>query len=516
VAAAALLATLALGVAASPADAHTAAVTGKAVCDTTSGDWAVTWTVTNDFPAEVTLEKVVSAPDGSPVKDLPPTIKAAPKGGHTGITATQAVPGSSSSARLAFTATWYKGPGSGDDFSRTAEATVTFDGTCGTTPTPGSDRKCVSAKDAKYEHEFDGRKGTAVVRVAGELPLCEGVEQDFALASYTAPAGKFSLPQYLYNSDVGTLTAKTRQIELSVDVPPCFYQVDLVWGGDVLKKLDEGSLYGDRVLGSPKAPGNGSAPVAGKVVNTNGGGRAVFNGGDGTCDAQPAALFADDCDATVVTLKNTGVRPAEFVVEKQGDKDTWTTVKTVTLAQKESKAVEVKPGSGAIRVRSGDTVVAEHTWTLPAECVQQGEVTAAAESTCTELVLTLSNDLGENTPPVEFVVTAPGAAAKTIAVKPGTSTKYSVQGLKSGAKVAVGVGDEAEDFAFTPPKNCAPTVPATPAEGTSGGGGLPVTGVALPVLGGLAAALLAAGAALVLVGRRRRTTGLPADGTSAE
>jgi len=120
---------------AAPANAHTAGVSGKAVCVKATGTWTITWTLTNDHFATVTLSNVVLTPADADAK-IPTTI--AGKGGKpkTAVTFTSTAMGSAQSASLSFDAHW------ADDWPKggvlpVPGATVALEGPC-VAPTPSS------------------------------------------------------------------------------------------------------------------------------------------------------------------------------------------------------------------------------------------------------------------------------------------------------------------------------------------------------------------------------------------
>src|SRR4030095_6201993 len=123
----------------------------------------------------------------------------------------------------------------------------------------------------------------------------------------TTPSAKFDVPQYKYDADTGSINSNNREIALDVDVPPCFMQVDLVWGAEILDSIVEGGpRYGKRILGSNGAPGNQSkGPWGG------------YNGGRATCGSKPSVEFESTCDEVVVTLANEGTLPAVFSAERK-------------------------------------------------------------------------------------------------------------------------------------------------------------------------------------------------------
>jgi hypothetical protein len=131
----ALIAGVALGTAgalalATPASAHHVTVTGTAECITDTGEWQITWTVTNsedDIPGTVT--GVVATPD-TPVSDI---VVGATLPADGTLVGTQVVPGATSSASLTVAIEWtrpYKKIRDRDT------GTVPLDGTCAPPPPP--------------------------------------------------------------------------------------------------------------------------------------------------------------------------------------------------------------------------------------------------------------------------------------------------------------------------------------------------------------------------------------------
>jgi len=69
---------------------------------------------------------------------------------------------------------------------------------------------------------------------------------DITLASYKAPSPEFGLPQALYKTATVTATPG-KSYTLTVDVPSCYYQVDLVTGS-AIDDLTATNLYGARKI----------------------------------------------------------------------------------------------------------------------------------------------------------------------------------------------------------------------------------------------------------------------------
>jgi uncharacterized repeat protein (TIGR01451 family) len=105
---------------------------------------------------------------------------------------------------------------------------------------------------------------------------------EISLASYKAPSATFSLPQTLFQSSTNTFTAGA-SYTMSVDVPSCYYQVDLVVGG-VISDFSTG-LYGARKIAS-------------------------LNGGTTSCDSSPPP---PQCASTASAVTDAGLSIANGV-----------------------------------------------------------------------------------------------------------------------------------------------------------------------------------------------------------
>lgn len=115
---------------ASPASAHHTTVEGAPYCDTSTGEWVVTWTVNSYAPAEAPtyrLIDVVLTPEGSTVSNIVKTEgEGFPHQSGAPLTGEQRLPGDATSASLSVRAQWSNGWEEKD--LRTGE--VTFEGTC--------------------------------------------------------------------------------------------------------------------------------------------------------------------------------------------------------------------------------------------------------------------------------------------------------------------------------------------------------------------------------------------------
>lgn len=492
-------------------------VSGEAECLHASGEWVITWTLTNQRNRDATITAITSTPS------TPVTVV----GGSTALSgsvipkkvastlgkleATQTVPGSASSAKLEIKVTWPQDNGNDKIDTSTQEGTVTFvGGPCTAPPT------CIDAAKASYAHTFDGPAGKATVRLKGDLPLCEGDSQSFSLVSYYAPAAVALWPQYAYDTDSATIDREHPSIDLSVDVPGCFTQVDLVWGGkDVIidPMVAGGARYNDLKLGSGGAPGNRSE-----------GGHGWYNGGNLTC-AVPAATLVSACDGSVTVHLTNGADAhyaAPFKVTAEGGFDSG-----VSVAPGESKDVVVPADkAGSITISMDGKVIAKGSWQRPEDCPAP---TVGVEATCDTFAVSVTNPAG-NLPVAASIVY--GGETKKITVAPGTSEKVTfTAGTDTDATVTFTDYDLPPVTAvYVKPASCTSTQspsasPSTPVESPSvspsqsnptestptpspsgSGPGLPVTGTQIGLFAGVGAVLVGAGIVLVLGARRRRLT----------
>jgi LPXTG-motif cell wall-anchored protein len=124
---------------ASPASAHHSEVKGVPVCDTETGEWVVTWTVTSIAPPRVTAYRLLEVqvkPD-RPVSNITATVddEDFPYDAKSPLVGEQRVPGDATSASLGVRAEWNV---TGYTELRTVWGEVTFGGPCEVeTPPPG-------------------------------------------------------------------------------------------------------------------------------------------------------------------------------------------------------------------------------------------------------------------------------------------------------------------------------------------------------------------------------------------
>jgi len=354
VVAGATLGLIAVGLFAAPASAHDAAISGKANCDTSTGQYIVRWTVTNDFRDNATRGRVNALPEGTSV-DLDREIP-----GYSTIEGIQRVPGNATDAGLQIDMVRWD---DGYEQRGGLEQRIRLPGNCSTPKPPNylkppTNPDCVAAEDAKFSHEFNGAAGTATVSLDGKKPLCKGGDQGFALISYTA--SKASGAQLKkFDSAVGTISPQKSSIDFKVDLPPCYLKVYLVWDRDIIDPITATEKYGDRILGSIGKPGSESKGKPG-----------LFEGGTSECGSKPSVTFENTCKNVTITLVNDGTLPAQFNGFTKVDDGPYQSVPkpfTVDPGKKATFAVEpVTPGL-SVKVTSG-SFTQEHTWAAPEAC----------------------------------------------------------------------------------------------------------------------------------------------------
>ncbi|WP_422738746.1 cell wall anchor protein [Micromonospora sp. WMMD729] len=472
---------------AAPASAHHTTIKATVDCDRQTGERVITWNVENsERDKAVTLQRVTAEP-ATPVTVPVEGAKAVPLQGYVikkggSVQAVQRVPGNTASAKLVVFGKWKK---NGQEATNDGSITIPADQSCAPAP------KCVELDKAKYSHTFDGPKGTATVKLDGDLPLCGEGKQYFTLVSYFAPRPQFATPQYVYGTpDSDFVSATQTEITLNVEIPDCHTQVDLIWGDkdQVIDEIvDGGKRYDNKKLGSPGAPGNRSK-----------GPQGWYNGGSKSCTT-PASTFASNCDGSVaVSLSNDG-KISKYAVEFEVKGENGFTKKVSVAPGKADTSIVVPAAdAGKIEVLVDGKVIENGTysWTRPEDCPLPAVTTKAD---CKEFALTVTNPEGGL--PVKTTFTY-GDKTETRTVAAGASETVTFKaGKAESALVTLPDLDLELEAVYTPEGNC----------GGSGGGGedepgLPVTGAAAGGIAAGAVALLIAGAVLFVIARRRRVT----------
>ena len=243
-------------------------------------------------------------------------------------------------------------------------------------------------------------------------------------------------------------------------------------------------------------------------------------------EALPVAQFTDTCEGVTALLGNTGGLLSKLVVQTRASaEDAWVNVgEPVSLPGKSEETVKrlvptTVDGTQVRTVLEGtDLPVGQlHTWRKPGDCTAgvpaPGVKGIEVARDCNSLTVTLANTVADAKDKLVFVVEHTAEAAKEYTLLPGDTATYTTP-LKAGESILVKLGDQVQKLDLTPAADCpaavpapVPAVPAAPAPGVEGvtahDGGLPVTGSSLSTLLGVAGGLLAMGAFLALVARRK-------------
>jgi LPXTG-motif cell wall-anchored protein len=478
----ALLGLTGLTVATSPASAHATSITGVAAC--ADGTPIVTWTLTNDYHTDATVGDLTTTPNAVEGLQNGTVIPQVGNGSDGKLVVVQKVTtAGAKEATVSFTSLW---PSDGHTNEK-REGKVQLSDSCA----PPAET-CVSPDQAKFKHTFAVKEdvSTATVTLGEGIKLCK--DEPVTLVSYYAPRPEFSVPQYAFDSDTGTITNEKRSVDLTVDVPKCNTQVDLFFGGkdDIIEEItQDGARYNDRKLGS-------NSGLGGRSEGPDG----WFNGGSKACQT-PAVEPLSQCDGTVhINLSNDGDTaryPIDFTVKADGFN------KTVTVAKGKGETVVVPAGSGSITVSAPGMKDVIYDWAPPADCELPGVI---IENDCDTVTVTVQNPKGVQ--PATARVTY-GDSVKDVTVAPGKTEKIS---FKRGDEKFATV--EFPDLGVEPIKATLGDVDCD--NGGEGGGdgdggdsddpSLPVTGPVAGGIAGVAALLLIAGGVFFFVARRRKVT----------
>ncbi|MFE9653494.1 cell wall anchor protein [Micromonospora sp. NPDC006431] len=216
--------------------------------------------------------------------------------------------------------------------------------------------------------------------------------------------------------------------------------------------------------------------------------------------ANPKATVTADCTGDVaVKLENAAEATKDAAFTVTGT-DGFT--KTATVAPGKDETITVPAAkAGKIKVTEAgqENPLFDDKPAEAKDCVKPGEPSGSYLSTCDELIFQIENPKDGEI--VEVTLTPNKGEAQTLVVQPGetkTAKFKAVAGLTVTPK-ADGL-DDSTPIAWEKPADCAPG---------GGGGGedgptLPVTGAAAGAMAAGAVALLAVGAVLFVVARRRR------------
>ncbi|MEU1683823.1 cell wall anchor protein [Micromonospora sp. NPDC005707] len=216
--------------------------------------------------------------------------------------------------------------------------------------------------------------------------------------------------------------------------------------------------------------------------------------------ANPTVTVTSDCTGDVAVKLQNGeeaTKKASFTVTGSGDFS-----RTAEVAPGKSLPIRV-PAKNAAHITVTEAGQEQPLFDdKPAEakdCVQPGEPSGSFRSTCDELIFQVENP--EDGKTVEITFTPNKGDAQKLVVRPGatgTAKFKAFEGLKV-TPTAEGL-DDSGPIAWEKPKDCAPGAGGGKPEGPT----LPLTGAATGGIVAGAAVLLAAGAVLFVMARRRR------------
>ncbi|HEX6501272.1 MAG TPA: LPXTG cell wall anchor domain-containing protein [Micromonosporaceae bacterium] len=257
--------------------------------------------------------------------------------------------------------------------------------------------------------------------------------------------------------------------------------------GAVLPKQGDGPLVGHQQV---HTSGNVTLAVSAewhrgdRTIRNTASGTVVLTGTCPPPTSAPSATFTSACDGSVTVALVNGdkaTRDARFTVTGSGGFTTSAVVKpgdqtTVTVPAANAAAITV--------VENRKTIAQGH-WTRPDQC---GVPAVSAQSDCDSFTVTVENP--QNSQPVTAVVTPSTGTPSTLTVAPGEARSVTVK-ASANLSATVTIAGKSTTVTYTKPQNCQ---------------SLPVTGSSTGTAIGIAAALLAAGAGLFLLFRRRRVT----------
>jgi hypothetical protein len=220
--------------------------------------------------------------------------------------------------------------------------------------------------------------------------------------------------------------------------------------------------------------------------------------GDGPLTGTQTHTFEGDIPELKLTVEARWMRPHQTITEERSvvaqpsqdcgpaeSPSPTPTSPSPSASPEPSKSPEVTPSPSA----SSSPASPSATPSVPAE---PEEPVFRLEETCDEMTFIVENP-AKGIPFTATLTTEKGVSKKLVS-EPGKTTSVSFDAYE-GLKVTVAYEgtDESETVPYTQPQDC-----------DGQGGGLPVTGPAAGAIAGGAAVLLAAGAVLFVMARRRR------------
>ena len=212
------------------------------ICDSSTGEWVITWKFLNtDTASDATLTNV--APTVATA--LPNIDNGAVVAKQTTLSGVQRLTAGTNTAGLSVDAAWSSGA-----------ATVIGSWNSGA-KTCTNNNDCAPLAKGVFTHSFNGPAGSAQVSRSGNQPypaLC--APQRLTLVSYYALSASFVLPQYVFDYTTQDFTPLTYELTFQIALPPCFTQVDFVTGERINPLTNSSGLYGDRKIGSANGTGS--------------------------------------------------------------------------------------------------------------------------------------------------------------------------------------------------------------------------------------------------------------------
>ncbi|MFR9780418.1 LPXTG cell wall anchor domain-containing protein [Micromonospora sp. MS34] len=266
----------------------------------------------------------------------------------------------------------------------------------------------------------------------------------------------------------------------------------------------------------------GTARLAGDVTEASLTVRAKWdNGFQENGDKSASIKFSESCDKVVtpppakanpkatVTADCTGDVAVKLENGQEATKDAKFTVtgtdgfsETATVEPGKDKTITVPAkNAGKITVTEAgqDQPLFDDKPAEAKDCVQPGEPSGSYQSTCDELIFQVENP--EDGKTVEITFTPNKGDAQKLVVQPGETKTVKFKAFEGLTVTPTAEGlDDSEPIAWEKPANCSPGAGGGKEEGPT----LPLTGAATGGIVAGAIALLAAGAVLFVVARRRK------------
>ncbi|MEV4755262.1 LPXTG cell wall anchor domain-containing protein [Micromonospora sp. NPDC049559] len=211
--------------------------------------------------------------------------------------------------------------------------------------------------------------------------------------------------------------------------------------------------------------------------------------------ANPKASMSSDCTGDIaVELVNTkdATKDAQFTVTT--DKGFKKTVKVSPDADETVKIPAAQAGTVKVTEAGQKQPLINGVPDAATDCVKPGQPAGSNRSTCTELVVEVSNPADGQ--PVTVTYTSNKGETKTVEVAPGQTGTAKFPASEGLTVTPSGGGIDSKPIAWVSPSaDCG---------GEGGGGTLPLTGAAAGSIAAGAAVLLAIGVVLFVVARRRK------------